>query len=139
VIPLVLSDKSVVPTDDLIFSIIGINSKHWILLMRKMNEKFPDAVGEWNYYNDGKNWLFKMVRKKKTLFWIGIHSDTFSVTFYLGEKAESAISASKIPDDLKQQYLTGRRFGKIRAISIRVEDSTHIDHVLELCEIKSKF
>lgn len=137
--PLVLTDKSINPNDDLIYSIIGKNSEHWKRLMNAVPEKFPSAAGVWNYYNDGKNWLFKMVFKKKTLFWIGVHSDTFRVTFYFGEKAEREISGSNLPDDIKQQYLTGQRFGKIRAISIKIEDTSQVDCVLNLCEIKSKF
>ena len=84
--PLVLTDKSVLPTDALIFSIIGENSQHWQNLMRLIQKKFPDSQSQWNYYNDGKNWLFKMVRKKKTLFWIGVLKDTFRITFYFGAR-----------------------------------------------------
>jgi len=137
--PLVLKDKSINPTDEMIFSIIGKNSDTWKILMKSIHEKFPGATGEWNYYNDGKNWLFKMIRKKKTLFWIGILSNTFRITFYFGGKAEPAIINSKLPDELKQQYLSGQRFGKIRAIWFNVEATSQVDHILELCEIKSMF
>jgi len=137
--PLVLTDKTVFPSDDVIFSFIGKNREHWESLMKKIAELFPASEGQWNYYNDGKNWLFKMVYRKKTLFWIGILSDTFRITFYFGDKAESLISGSDLPDSLKQQYLTGQRFGKIRAISFKVEDATQVDHAVKIAEIKSKF
>ncbi|HEX2394341.1 MAG TPA: DUF3788 family protein [Bacteroidales bacterium] len=136
--PLVLSDKSKFPTDDLIFSIIGKNSEYWNKLMEGIHEKFPGATGQWNYYNDGKNWLFKMVLKKKTLFWIGILSNTFRITFYFGAKAESLITASDLSDTIKQQYLTGQRFGKIRCITFKVEDPSQIDEAIKITEIKSK-
>jgi hypothetical protein len=137
--PLILTDKSAFPTDDVIFSIIGKNREHWESLMKKVHEKFPGSEGQWNYFNDGKNWLFKMVLKKKTLFWIGVHKETFRISFYFGAKAETDISRSELPDSLKQQYLTGQRFGKIRAVSIKVDDATHIDQAITLAVIKSKF
>jgi len=60
--------------------------------------------GNWNYYNDGKQWLFKLVQKKKTVFWAGILSDTFRVTFYFGDKAESLIEASELPSNIKNNF-----------------------------------
>ena len=41
--PLVLTDKSVIPTDELIFSIIGENLIHWQTLMNGIAEQFPEA------------------------------------------------------------------------------------------------
>lgn len=136
--PLVLSDKSKYPTEDQIFLIIGENRAWWKKLMEIIHEKFPGATGQWNYYNDGKNWLFKMVLKKKTLFWIGIHPDTFRITFYFGEKAESLITNSDLTAEIKQQYLTGQRFGKIRSISFKVEDQSQVDEAIKITEIKIK-
>ena len=134
--PLVLTDKSVVPDDKLIFSIIGENRVHWLNLMETLRKKYPDAQGLWNYYNDGKNWLFKMVLKKKTLFWIGILADTFRITFYFGDKAESLIESSSLPAYIKSEYKNGQRFGKIRAISFRVEKNENIENALLLADIK---
>ena len=136
--PLVLSDKTVVPTDELIFSIIGENSKHWQRLMQYVHDQYPDAQGQWKYYNDGKNWLFNMNRKKKTLFWIAIHKDTFRITFYFGDKAEPVINKSGLPESIKADFKTTKRYGKIRAISMRVEKKEDIDNAIMLMEIKSK-
>jgi hypothetical protein len=72
--PFVLTDKSIRPTDDLFYSIIGQNSVYWEKLIAGVHLKYPDAQEQWNYYRDGKNWLFRMILKKKTLFWIGILS-----------------------------------------------------------------
>jgi hypothetical protein len=136
--PLVLTDKSVIPNDDLIFSIIGKNKIHWQKLMASLHEKYPDAQGQWNYYNDGKNWLFKMIRKKKTLFWIGILADTFRIAFYFGDKAGPLVESSDLPASIKDEYKNGQRFGKIRAISMRVETADQIENALKLADIKIK-
>jgi hypothetical protein len=135
---LVLTDKLVTPTDDLIFSIIGENRVHWKTLFAGIQNKFPDATGVWNYYNDGKNWLFKMERKKKTLFWIAIHKDTFRITFYFGDKAEPLIVKSDLPAAVIEEFKTGKRYGKIRAISMMVQDAVAIDNAFMLMDIKVK-
>ena len=51
---LLLSDKSVVPDDELIFSLIGEKKVLWLALMDHLSLHYKDGAGSWNYYNDGK-------------------------------------------------------------------------------------
>jgi len=132
----VLTDRSVVPNDDLIFSIIGNNRVHWIRLMEEIRSRYPDALEQWNYYNDGKSWLFRIIRKKKTLFWIGVFLDTFRITFYFSDKAEALIERSDLPESIKDEFKNGKRFGKIRAVSIRVKHAEDIVNALILADIR---
>ena len=136
--PLVLSDKSVTPTDELIFSIIGKNQEHWKKIMQTIHEKYPEAQGQWNYYNDGKNWLYKMSRKKKTIFWIALHKDTFRITFYFGDKAETIIEKSDLPSRIIEEFKNGKRYGKIRAISMKVLQSEDVENAIKLTDIRVK-
>jgi hypothetical protein len=136
--PLVLTDKSIRPTDELIFSIIGRNRLHWQKLIAGVHEKYPNVEELWKYYIDGHNWLFRMVRKKKTLFWIGILKDTFRVTFYFGDKAGPMIKNSNLPVTIIEDFINGKHYGKIRAISMNVQRSEDIDHCLKLVDLKIK-
>jgi hypothetical protein len=135
---LVLSDKQIIPTDDYIFSILGEKKIFWQSIMKHVYENYKDISGGWNYYNDGKQWLFKLVQKKKTIFWSGIHKDTFRITFYFGDKAEAAIDNSDLPQKMKDDFKTTRRYGAVRAISIKVLDSTDVDNVLKILDIKHR-
>jgi hypothetical protein len=134
--PKVLTDKSVFPNDDQVFAIIGENRLHWQRLMHTILEKYPDAEEVWRYYNDGKSWLFRVLRKKKTLFWVGVLKDTFRITFYFGDKAESLIEKSDLPDAMKVEFKNSRQFGKFRAITIKVGRTEDIENALRLAEIK---
>ncbi len=135
---LVLTDQSVIPDNDLIFSIIGENKVHWQKLMGYVKDNYPDAQEQWNYYKDGKNWLFRMIRKKKTLFWIGVMKDTFRVTFYFGEKAEPYIDQSNLPDSIKAEFKTSKRYGHIRGISMRITGAEDIENATKLVDIRIK-
>ncbi|MGD0754608.1 MAG: DUF3788 family protein [Bacteroidales bacterium] len=134
----VLSDKSVIPTDDYIFSIIGERKIHWLRIMNFLSENYPDSSGTWNYYNDGKQWLFKYVRKKKTIFWSGILTDTFRITFYLGNKAETIIENSDLPQSIKEEFRTAKKYGLIRPVSFIIKGKTDVDNVLKMITIKTK-
>ena len=135
---LVLSDKSIVPTDDYIFSFIGVNAGYWKKIQAYVSENCKDAVGTWNYYNDGKQWLFKVVMKKKTIFWAGILKETFRITFYLGDKAEPLIDGSDLPQNLKDGFRTAKRYGLIRPVSFIITDQSDVENVIKLIAIKSK-
>jgi hypothetical protein len=135
---MVLSDKSVIPTDEIIFSYIGQKKALWKILMEYLSENHKDITGSWNYYNDGKSWLFKVVQKKKTIFWLTLLEDTFKITFYFGDKAEPVIEASNLPQICKDNFRNGPRYGKIRAITVKMDDLEDINSIKELIGIKKK-
>ena len=135
---IVLSDKSVIPSDDFIFSVIGERKVHWIRIMNYLSESYPDASGTWNYYNDGKQWLFKFVHKKKTIFWAALLTGAFRITFYLGNKADSIIENSNLPVSIKEEFKSAKRYGQIRPVTFIVRDDTDVDNVLNMIVLKSK-
>jgi hypothetical protein len=135
---LILSDKEVIPTDVYVFSILGEKSELWKSIMKHAVEDYKDISGTWNYYNDGKQWLFKMVQKKKTIFWAGILQDTFRITFYFGDKAEPIIENSDLPQSIKDGFKTAKKYGAIRPVSVKISGQQDVENVLKLIVIKSK-
>lgn len=133
-----LTDKNVIPDDDYIFSIIGEKKTLWLALMAWLSENYKESSGSWNFYNDGKQWIFKMVYKKKTLFWISLLKYTFKVTFYLGDKAEPLIESSDLNAKIKEDFKKGPRYGKIRGITIKMMDIEDFESVKILAGIKVK-
>jgi Protein of unknown function (DUF3788) len=135
---LLLNDKGIFPTDDLIFSIIGDKKIFWKTIMRYMAEHYEDSLGQWNFYNDGKRWLFKMTLKKKTIFWAGILTGTFRITFYLGSKAETIIENSDLPQNIKEGFRTAKRYGLIRPVSFIIQNQSDVDNVLKMIALKCR-
>ena len=135
---LMFPDRNVFPTDDLIFSVIGEKKKFWDNIMQYASDNYKDISGLWNYYNDGEQWLFKLTQKKKTIFWGAILEDTFRITFYFGDKAEPVIVSSDLPAVIKDNFRTGQRYGKIRAISLKINTASDIEIVRTLIGIKVK-
>ena len=135
---LVLTDKQIIPTDEFIFSIIGDKKILWQNIMNYVSENYKDISGSWNYYNDGKQWLFKLVQKKKTIFWAAILKDTFRVSFWFSDKAESIINESNLPHLIKEDFKKAKKYGSIRAVSVKLYDLTDVDNVLKMIAIKQK-
>lgn len=132
----VLSDKSQFPTDEVIFSHIGKAKPLWVELFKYLDKEHPDFTREWRYYNDGKSWLMKVQRKKKTVFWVSVIKGTFRTSFFIHEKARKLVEDSVISEELKDQFRTGRSFGKLRGITVLYKTKKDVGYAKELIGIK---
>jgi hypothetical protein len=134
---IILTDPNVQPNDELIFAIIGKNSIYWQAIIKYLNENYRDVTEVWRFYNDGKCWLYRTLWKKKTIYWIGILKDTFRVTFYLSDKAESFIEESSLSDTIKEDFWNTKG-SKFRAATVVMRSEEDLENVLRLIEIKLK-
>lgn len=133
---LLLNDKQIVPDDKLIFSIIKDKKDLWQRIMKFMHDYYKDSAGEWNYYNDGKRWLFKMIYKKKTVFWLDILEDTFRISVWFPNRAEPAIDNSELPLSIKDEFKNAKKYGSTRAVSIVVKEEADVENVIKLIAIR---
>lgn len=133
----ILSDKNIFPTDKIIFSNIGKSKTFWISLFEYIDTNYPEISREWRYYNDGKRWLLKVTRKAKTIFWLSIIENSFRITFYLNDRAGELIAKSDISDDLKEQYHGGKKYGKIRGVTIIFKNKKDVEYAKTLIGIKT--
>lgn len=131
-----LTDSREYPTEEIIFSHIGRSKSLWNSLFAILKSDYPQLAAEWRYYNDGKSWLMKAAVKSKTIFWLSIVKGSFRTTFYFGDKAEEYILRSSISPDLKKQFKDGKKFGKIRGITILFKTKKEIDNAIELINLK---
>ncbi|MFA7418165.1 MAG: DUF3788 family protein [Melioribacteraceae bacterium] len=133
---LVLKDKEIYPTEEVIFSHIGKTQTYWEALFDHIHANHPDFKEEWRYYNDGKSWLMKITHKANTIFWLSVIPKAFRITFYFGDKAEPAILNSAIPDELKKDFMEGKRYGKIRGLTLVMKNKNNIESAKELITVK---
>jgi len=136
--PMVLNDKSVMPTEEIVFSIIGDKRILWQKIMNYLHDNHIDITEVWKYYNDGKSWLFRTLKKGKTIFWIRVLENTFRIAFYFGDKAEPLIEQSDLPENIKNDFRTAKRFNTIRGIAIEIADTAEADNAIKLIELKLK-
>ena len=132
----ILKDQDQYPTDEVIYSCIGETKTLWISFFDYIHQNFPDFSKDWKYYKDGKSWLLKVAKKSKTVFWVSVLKDTFRITFYFTDKAEDAINKSEILDELKEQFKNGKRYNKIRALSIVFRNKMDIEYAKSLIPIR---
>jgi hypothetical protein len=132
----VLLDETQFPSEEIIFSHIGKARTLWISLFDHVQTHHPDFVKEWRYYRDGKSWLMKVTQKKKTIFWLSIIKGAFRTTFYFTDKAKEAILSSDLSEDLKEQFQSGKHYGKIKGLTVIHTAKKNIENAKMLIGIK---
>ena len=136
--PIALTDPNITPDKELVFSMIGDKSVYWQQIMAYLYQNHKDISEVWRFYNDGKSWLFRTLKKKNTIFWVAVLKDTFRVGFYFGDKAEPMILQSGLAECVKEEFLNARRYNTIRPISVTMNDAADVDTVIKLIELKLK-
>ena len=67
---------------------------------------------EWKYYRDGKAWLKKVQKKKRTIVWMSAWKGYMQATIYLPEKHINGVYALDISDEVKQRFRKTKNVGK---------------------------
>ncbi len=78
----------------------------------------------------------KVTRKSKTIFWLSLQDETFTVGFYFTDKAKDAIEESPVSEELKVQFRNGKKYNKIKGISIPFRNERDVEDAKSLIEIK---
>ncbi len=133
-----LSDEAIFPNDEILLKYLGNTKTIWDLFVSTIAQKSPLMSLEWHYYRDGKSWLCKLIKGKKTICWISICDKMFQLTFYFNIKYESEIKNFDIGQELKNQYLSNDNIGKIRPLRIKIVNKDDLKDALKLIRYKEK-
>jgi len=117
-----LKDPDVQPEAEVLEAALGERKKTYGEFTSEIAKK--DIALEWRYYNDGKSWLGKGTRKKKTVFWLSVWEDYFQVTLFFTEKT--------LPETETETVTVGKSV----AVVTKVRNGTELGHLFELIEYK---
>lgn len=133
-----LTDKDEYPDDEVLSRHLGGVKRMWDSFIESIQESHPSLSGEWRYYKDGKSWLYKVTRKKKTICWVSVCSGAFKTTFYFPARAEELITASKLTKEHIDQFVHGKRYGKIRGVTVAIRKPADLNATKILIDIKEQ-
>ncbi|MBN1362251.1 MAG: DUF3788 family protein [Sedimentisphaerales bacterium] len=133
-----LNNSNEYPDDEVLSHYLGNVKNIWDSFLALLQESYPSFSGEWRYYRDGKSWLYKVTKKKKTICWVSVWTQAFKVAFYFPDRAETLIVASKLKRGYVDQFVGSRRYGKIRGVTVTARKSTDLNAIRKLIDIKEQ-
>ena len=134
-----LIDDAEYPDDRVLSRYLDDAKDAWDALVTFLDSSYPGYSLEWRYYNDGKSWLCKVVKKSRTICWLGVYRGRFETTFYFPDRAETLIAGSSIRKTYKEQFVNARRFGKTRGLTVNVRKVADLSTTKKLIAIKDDF
>jgi hypothetical protein len=131
-----LNDIKIYPSDEVLSANLATAKSTWDKFQILLKAD-PQITPEWRYYQDGKTWLFKVIKKKQTLCWVSIWDKFFKVTFYFNSKAEEALRNSNLDENDKAQYFDNHRPLKNKSITVNAQTAYDMDRIAKLLTIKN--
>ena len=131
----ILKDKEEFPT---IENLANHLSEKDLLLYQQLLESIHEYSfqEDWNYYNDGHNWLSKILFKKKNLGWISIWKTGVKVTVYFGERVWPQLVANELFSKLEANDASIQKSGKLNAVLIPIQDEESLQVAVALINLK---
>ena len=133
-----LNNKDEFPDDEVLSRSLGGVKRAWDSFVELITESYPSFSAEWRYYNDGKSWLYKVTEKKKTICWVSVCDHLFKTTFYFPDRAQDFITASKLKKEYIDQFVHGKRYGKIRGVTAVIKRRVDLNATRILIDIKEQ-
>lgn len=133
----ILKDKEEFPT---IENLANHLSEKDLLLYQQLLESIHEYSfqEDWNYYNDGHNWLSKILFKKKNLGWISIWETGVKVTVYFGERVWPQLVANELFSKLEANDASIQKSGKLNAVLIPIQDEESLQVAVALINLKRR-
>lgn len=98
----ILKDKNIFPTNEVLADVLEASFPAFEAF--SASAEAANLTLEWNYYNDGKAWLCKVLSKKKNLAWLVVYQNYFRTTSYFTEKHLDRIADMEITESIKEEF-----------------------------------
>ena len=132
----VFSNKEIEPDDSLLESELGSSKDFLNEIIRHIQKVYGEARPEWKHYGAKTGWLLKVFYKKRNLFFVVPFKGFFKVSFVFGDKAVENVMSSALPDKIKQELMSARKYAEGRGLQVEVKIKQDVECVLELVRIK---
>ncbi len=132
----IFMDKSQVPTDVDLQAALGENYKLWMEIRDRVFEKYPTGTEEWNFPGKKYGWSFRIKDKKRAIIYLLPREGAFLAAFVFGGKAFNVIKESEVSAKIISDLESARVYAEGRGIRIPVPDSSVLDDIFRLIDIK---
>lgn len=129
-----LRDENIYPDENILQGILGESYSAY----RELLELFErnELVPEWRYYKDGKSWLCKVQKKKKTVAWMSAWSGFMQATIYMPQRLMEAVYALDISEERKIKIKETKNVGKSKPCIFEVYSSDVLEEFNTVMQFK---
>jgi len=130
-----LSKPELFPSKEILIQVLGNIYDVFEELEKKLTQDELALTLDWNYYNDGKSWLCKVVHKKKTVFWLSIWDGFIQAGFFFLVRHLEGIAELQLEEN---SFTVEKEIGKLIPFVFRINKKEQIENLLKMVEFKKK-
>ena len=116
-----LRDEKTYPDQEVLSAVLGPSFKAYQELLNLFDRY--EMNHEWRYYHDGKAWLCKVQKKKKTIVWMSAWKNFMEATVYFPERLLDKVLELDIKDTVKERIISTKNVGKSKPCTFEIRDA----------------
>ncbi len=117
-----LGDESVYPDETVLEKILGASYGSYLELLELFGRY--EVTREWRYYHDGKAWLCKVQKKKKTLVWMSAWRGFMKATIYVPLSVLDSVLSLDLTESTKEAIREAKNVGKSKPCVFEIRDGS---------------
>lgn len=131
-----LDDKSQVPTESDLKSVLGPAMKLWDEFRDSLASEFPPLTDKWGFSGVRWGWSLALRQKKRTIVYLTPSVAFFYAGFALGEKAVAAARESGLPPSVLTIIDAAPKYAEGRGVRLEIHTAEDVSHALAVAAAK---
>jgi len=132
----VFTDKRNVPSGEDLREALGDTYPLWQEIRNYLLQKSPALTEEWKHPGEKHGWSFRIKDKKRVIVYLLPREGSFKAAFVFGTKAVEEVMKGKVADSIKNALAGARAYFEGKGIRVEIRDSSVMDDIRTLADIK---
>ena len=129
-----LTDENIFPNESVLRKALGRSYNAYLELLKLYDDY--DLVYEWRYYRDGKAWLCKVQKTKRTIVWMSAWKGYMQATIYFPERYIDDILKLSISDETKNKIMKVKNVGKSKPCIFEIKNKKALRDLEKVMKFK---
>lgn len=129
-----LKDKDVFPDEYVIKKALGKSYNSYLKLFEMFESLSLEH--EWRYYNDGKSWLCKILKKKRTIIWVSVWKGFTNAGIYFPLSKIDLVMNLSLRSEIKDRIDSTPNVGKSKPCIFEIKDDSEFEELRKIIELK---
>jgi hypothetical protein len=132
----IFDNKLVIPDDKMMAVELGDTFKFYEEICQFILMEYGSLTPEWKFYNQKSGWTLKLFHKKRNICFLGPRQGFFLIAFVFGDKAVDSVLAGDLPEHVKTELATAKKYAEGRGIRVEVREKSEVELIKKLIRIK---
>jgi hypothetical protein len=129
-----LGDSSIYPNSAILKKVLGEAYSGYCALLDVFTQN--EMTHDWRYYKDGKAWLCKVEKKKRTIVWMSAWKGFMKATIYFPEKHIEALYGLDLSDQTKASIKETKNVGKSKPCTFEIRAGSDLSEITKVMQLK---